>query len=620
MNRPNISFRRLLPLALVAGIALLAALAGFLGAGPGAAAYQETAAATAAATVTITPTPTTPPSATPSPLPSATPTAPAPTLVPPTPLPTATTAPPQLASASGLADAQENGVLRVGTVFNAYPFAWLNEFGQVVGYEADIMNAIAIELGIEIEYVQVTRHNADHTLLSGTVDALIGQQIHTRDREDVLDFSHPYYVNYERMVVLTDAPYSTLAAMAGQPVSVEIGSRSERALRHWMAESGISFEVRTALTENEALDLLAAGEVQGMVGEMDSLRRAGRQGMRFVDQPLLEEPYGIVVRRWDANLRNLLNRSLQRLKASGRLDQIFAAWFPNLPVDFDTLVPVYEMLYEDERALADFNADVPFPDQSVLDRLAGGQPLRVAGAVVFEEDAPAQARLLDALNRALVEEMGRRWGVEIEYVPNSSRNAVDLVATGGADLAVGVSPRWDGADRVEYSLPYVRHSDRLLVPARSDLTGFADMLGTGWWIGYFADDAQDAELIRKYADLFGVGRNIREPFAIQNESRALYIMTVENNLDAIFGDNLRLLALMREGDADSVKMLDTPYGDILPITFAVPRNDADFRAQVDFALQDMAREGVFQQLWETHLGLGEPVAIPHWGRVSPDAP
>ena len=98
---------------------------------------------------------------------------------------------------------------------------------------------------------------------------------------------------------------------------------------------------------------------------------------------------------------------------------------------------------------------------------------------------------INALNRAIVEELARRWDAQIEFVPDSAHNAVDLVANGQADLAVGVSPRWDGADRVDYSVPYIEHGDRLMVPERSQVETFADMLGTGWWIGYFADDAAD---------------------------------------------------------------------------------------------------------------------------------
>lgn len=600
-------------LALAAGLVI--ALALVLAAGFSGVAAQDPPTLTPDRSPTLTSPPTNPPA------PAVTPTSAAPTLVPPTPLPTQTPVQVEPPSLSGLANAQSVGVLRVGTLYNAPPFTWLNEQGDVTGYEADILKAIGIELGVTVEFVQVTRQNADQMLLAGQVDLLIGQQVISRDREAMgFDFTSPYYVDHQQMVVRADAPYTTLAQLAGLPVAVAIGSRSERALRLWSENSGVALDVHAAFTESAALDALASGEAEAMLGELSSLRRAGRQQMRFIDEPLLVEYYAITVRRWDANLRNLLLRSLQRLKASGRLDEIFEQWFAGEAADFTTWVPVYDRLYEDQRVLADFPFDIPYPANPVLARFNSGQPLRVAGLALPGEEAPAQARIINAFNQALVEEMARRWGAAVEYVPNSTLNALDLVANGQADLAVGVGPVWDGADRVDYSLPYAAHGDRLMVPANARISGFQDMLGTGWWIGYFADDAPDAENIKKFANIFNVGQNIEEPFALQRESDAIYTMITEQNIDAIYGDSLRLLALQREsGEADRVKiLLDTPLGDDMPIAFAVPRNDADFRAMVNYALQDMARDGTYQTLWAQQFGMGTPLEIPQWPAVGPD--
>lgn len=563
------------------------------------------------ATATQMPTATVPP--------AITPTLSAPTLVPPTLVPSQTTPTPSTPfEQSGLVTAQESQTLRVGTYYNAYPFAWLNETGEVDGYEADIMRAIEIELGVTVQWVQVTRQNDIATLLNGDVDMLIGTQVHSRDRENALDYTHPYYLNEERLVVRADSPYGDLAALAGLPVGVEIGTRSERVLRQWEEQTGIDLDIRTYLSQNAALDALAAGEVEGMAGPLDSLRRAGRQQMRLLDEVVAYEPYAIALRRFDVNLRNVLDRSLQRLKASGRLDEIFDEWFPNDDMDFNTLVPVYASLYEDQRVLADFNADMPYPASSVMDRIQDGQPIRVAGIMQEGEEAPAGVRITNALNRAMVEEMARRWGAQIEYVPNSAQNAVDLVANGEADLAVGVSPRWDGADRVEYSLPYIQHGNRLMVPANSEIEGFADMRGTGWWIGFFADTASDEDVILQLAEKFNVENNV-STFAIQREDEAVYTMVVEDNIKALFGDSLRLLALAHEADADSVKILATPYGDALPVTLALPRNDANFRALVDFTLQDMAQDGTYERLWADDFALGDPLRIIAWPQVNPDS-
>lgn len=619
MNRPQInSMRRVRWIAALSVVIALVIGSGMLRGHT--AAYQDaTPTATLAATripITDTPAPTATPTLTP--YPTSTPAAP--TLVPPTPMPTLTPTPYTPPTRSALASIQTLGRLRVGTYFNAPPFTWMNEQGYIDGYEADVIRAIGTELGLEVEFTQVTRTNDDEMLLAERVDLLIGQQVHTRDREELVDFSHPYFANYEMMVVLTDSPYNTLKEFDGLPVAVEIGSRSERALHNWAVQNDIQVDIRTYFTEAAALDALAAGEVAGMVGPLDSLRRAGRQGMRLIEEPVLIEYYSIVVREQDVNLRNALNRSLQRLKASGRLEAIFEVWFQEDPLDFTLLIPIYDALFDDPRTVNDFPTDMPYPAESVADRIARGQAIRVAGIVPAGQEAPnAMHSLIAPLNQALIEALAQRWGVTIEIVPGSPLDAENLVANGMADIAVGVSPRWGAADRVEYSQAYIQHGDRLAVPTNSQIAnGFQDMLGTGWWIGYFADDAPDADRIRELANLFGVGQNVRDPFAIQNEDNALYAMVVENNLDAVFGDSLRLTALVRDGYENTVRIIDTPLGDERPIAFAMPRNDTTFRALVNTTLQDMAADGTYQQLWEQHFDVGEPVPVRYYAPVSPD--
>lgn len=145
------------------------------------------------------------------------------------------------------------------------------------------------------------------------------------------------------------------------------------------------------------------------------------------------------------------------------------------------------------------------------------------------------------------------------------------------------------------------------------------MLGTGWWIGYFADDPAGADNIRKFAEYFGVGQNIRDPFAIERDEEAMFIMIDQDNLDGIFGDNLRLMALAQDpAYASLVKLLDTPYGDDRPLTFAVPRNDADFRTLVNETLQDMALDGTYQRIYAEMFGQGDPLDIQISPPVSPD--
>src|SRR5690606_30503972 len=118
------------------GLALAALLAGavvvpaFAGTSRQASAFQ----ATDTPAPSTTPEPTAEP--TEMPLPSPTPTNAAPTLVPPTPMPEVPPDEVELVAISGVEGIQRDRVLRVGTFFNEFPFAWLSDTGEVTGYEA----------------------------------------------------------------------------------------------------------------------------------------------------------------------------------------------------------------------------------------------------------------------------------------------------------------------------------------------------------------------------------------------------------------------------------------------------------------------------------------------------
>ena len=175
------------------------------------------------------------------------PTLPAPTLVPPTLVPTQPADAPQLAEFSGVATIHNEGVLRVGARYNAPPFSYLDESGVLTGYEVEIMNAIAAELGISIDWRQVTRENELEELRSGRVDALIGEQVHTRPAERMLEFSHPYYLNAQRMVVVETQPYQVFADLSGQPISVVQGSKADEATQI-LLDAGLGYDVRRYFT------------------------------------------------------------------------------------------------------------------------------------------------------------------------------------------------------------------------------------------------------------------------------------------------------------------------------------------------------------------------------------
>jgi ABC-type amino acid transport substrate-binding protein len=536
------------------------------------------------------------------------------TLVPPTLVPVTTTPPAPLAVAniSGIATLQQENILRVGALYNAPPFVWLDENGRLSGYEADIIRAVAEEIGVEVEFVQVTGETALRMLLTGEVDVLIGQQVHSKQAEEWLEFSYTYYYNTQNMVVREAdfTTYLTLASLANHRIGIVAGSRGEEALNIWMARNGLGFQLVRYLSQDNALDALATGEVDGMVGELDDLKRAGRLQMSLIGEPVQLEPYAIALRRYDVNLRNLINRSLQRLLASGTIPTLGAKWFPDETINYAAFIPLYTGLNADDRTYQDFPPDVPIPSRSILHKIRAGETLVVAGLDMTPGEGLYYEDYLDAFNRDLVTEMVRRWGVAVQFLPNTASNGADMVAGRQADFAVNVRARWDGADRVDYSVPYHYTSGGIIVLAGSVLRSFNDFRG-GYWIGTFRDSPQDKAYLESLGRTFSV-------YTFADSDDAYDKIFGSRDVDGLYADMIRLLAFVERYDDPAWRFVATGLGmnPFQPIALALPRNDADFATLVNWTLGDMRWDGTLERIYRAHYDVDQwaryGLVVPFW--------
>jgi ABC-type amino acid transport substrate-binding protein len=253
--------------------------------------------------------------------------------------------------------------------------------------------------------------------------------------------------------------------------------------------------------------------------------------------------------------------------------------------------------------LQDFPVDIVRPERSVIERLRAGEPLRVAG-LGMPPDASGQVSLLERFNSALIFEMARRWNVQVALVQNSYSNPEDVLASGNADLAVGLTPRWSPIDRVDYAAIYAQRGYRMFVRVQSGVQGFGDLRTGSRVIGTYADDPEAFEIARNLAISVGINaqtiRNVRF-----NDEREAVAAVFENNVRLFFGDALRVVPLA-QANANRVALTPRLY-DPRPLAFGVPRNDVPFRMLVEATLQEMARDGTYERLWREQWNIGEPL-------------
>jgi ABC-type amino acid transport substrate-binding protein len=528
----------------------------------------------------------------------------APTLVPPTLVPVADTGiGDALLSESAVARLQREGKVIVGMLYNAPPFGELNIRGEVSGFDADLARSMAEAWGVQIEFVQVTRQTAIDVLRSGGVDMLVAAQTHRRELDALVEFSQTYYFGAQAMLVRDGDGAASLADIANRKVGVVIGTTSEEAVSGWQQRANLTVSTQSFLTLDQAFVALINSEIDGVVDNRIRLTRViNPPGVaRILDEPVAPEPYGVVVRRQDVSLRNLVNRTLQYLVQNGRMNEIYQAHFPGstYPVaNFST----WAGLGQDAPQPAQFTPELQYPGQYIIPRMQEQQVIRVAGLSTIPEDASESEKRLDALNRAVIEAMAVHWGVHVEYIPDSATNALDLVAGGQADLAVGVTPDWSWADRVDFTNPYLLHGQRLMVPAGDDIEGFNELRGR--WVAIFASEPGAADRVNELAATVNTGVEI---FTINREQDAAFHILVETNADVAFGDSLKLIPHV-QANPELLRLSIRcercdPWYSRTYTAFAVPRNDLDFRLLIEYTLQQLVMDGMLP-------GLLQPVMLP----------
>ena len=194
---------------------------------------------------------------------------------------------------------------------------------------------------------------------------------------------------------------------------------------------------------------LAEGRVDGVVDTQVRLEQVSAlqpDTILILDEPIEIEPHAFAAQRQDVSMRNLLNRTLQYLTESGRMNEIFQVYFPG--TQYDTIQP-WLNVGEEAPNPSQYSTALTFPPEYVTPQLLNGRALRVAGifGVTGDSDSPESERRWDTVHRVIFDEMARRWGVSVEYLPSTPESAVEMVASGQADIAVGVEPNWDIADR-----------------------------------------------------------------------------------------------------------------------------------------------------------------------------
>jgi polar amino acid transport system substrate-binding protein len=222
-----------------------------------------------------------------------------------------------------------DGTVRVGVRFDNPPLSFIDDEGDWVGFDVDLANALAEELGVEIEMVKVDELTRISFLQEGKVDMAVASMNHTRQREDAIDFSVTYFWDNQSFLV-RDGTYASLDEIMGMKVAANAGSSAIPAWKAYSAQMGAPEPEIVEFTDKlAAMQALKDGVVEGYTEDNITLLAlaAGDETLELIPGGFNPVQFGIGVPVNDSPWRDQVNYALQDLWKNGTYLEIYTKWF-----------------------------------------------------------------------------------------------------------------------------------------------------------------------------------------------------------------------------------------------------------------------------------------------------
>ena len=232
-------------------------------------------------------------------------------------------------SSGGSDESADLGLLQDGTLSVAsdipYPPFEQGDPPDYEGFDIDLINAVADEMGLEVE-MQDQPFEVILAGQQGRFDLSIAATTIKPSRENRVDFSDPYFEASQSLLVPADSDIESVEDITSDTV---VGAE-DTTTGETYANEETDGEVRSYAGINEAFTALDNGQVDAVINDLPSSASAVEDSdgdLEIIQEFPTEELYGIVIPEDSDALVDAVNEALATVKEDGTLDEIYQEWF-----------------------------------------------------------------------------------------------------------------------------------------------------------------------------------------------------------------------------------------------------------------------------------------------------
>jgi ABC-type amino acid transport substrate-binding protein len=206
-----------------------------------------------------------------------------------------------------------------------YPPFEQGKSDNYTGFDIELMEAIGEKIGRTPEFQDTSFETIFRDVQQGKFEAVISAATITEEREKAVDFSNPYYLSEQAVLVKEGSDVESLDDLEGKTVAVQQGTTGQELAKEELGGS----EVRPYPEGPDAVNALKAGTVEGVIIDAPVAQNAVEKsgGVEIAEKVPTEEEYGIAVAQGETELLEEINKGLEEVLDDGTYKKIYEKWF-----------------------------------------------------------------------------------------------------------------------------------------------------------------------------------------------------------------------------------------------------------------------------------------------------
>lgn len=213
----------------------------------------------------------------------------------------------------------EDRIVYVGMDAGFPPFGYLDN-GNIAGFDYDIMSEIAKLTDMKVEFSHMSFAKLLSALQAKKIDVIIAAMTITEERKQFVNFSEPYYVSSQVILVHKyDNSITNFGNLGGKNVGVIMATTGDAII----TQNGI-VDTKKFNTVADAVLSLKENNIDAIVFDKEPCKSFAKSNpeIRLIESDAIQQNYAIAVRKDDSSLLQNINKGIATIMTNGTYEKL----------------------------------------------------------------------------------------------------------------------------------------------------------------------------------------------------------------------------------------------------------------------------------------------------------